>query len=189
MKRSDRWVAAIGLAVVVASGIISLVFRNQLNWFIYNLLISLAALGIAAISILLPGALRTRLNLDIGQAAKLSAFGPLAVFALLLWVWTGQAPAVVGFCDLSGRWRCHDDKGFKCHETLKIGEILQDGAFAVLYNERHQSDPRPENISEGYFNPKTNELKTQKWGNAGVSNACNKIDFEQSTYWTRETTQ
>ena len=82
----------------------SFVFGNQLNWFTYNLLIGVAALGVAFISILLPGVMRTQFNIDLGQAAKLSAFGPLAVFAVLLWLWTGQAPALVGFCDLSGRW-------------------------------------------------------------------------------------
>jgi len=185
----DRWLAVAGLFIVIFSGISSFVFRNQLNWFIYNLLISLAALGVALTSILLPGVLRTQFNVDLGQAAKLSAFGPLAVFAMLLWLWTGKAPAVVGFCDLSGRWRCNDDKGLKCDDKLKLGEIHQDGTFVTLFNERYQTEPTPGNLTEGYFNPKTNELKTKSWGNAGVNSACNKIDFEQSTYWTRETTQ
>jgi len=185
----DEWLAMAGLIAVVLSGIASFIFRNQLNWFTYNLLISVAALGVAFTSILLPGVLRTQFNIDLGQAAKLSAFGPLAVFAVLLWLWTGQAPAVVGFCDLSGRWRCNDDKGFQCDEKLKLAEIHQDGTFVTLFNERYQTHPIIDNISEGYFNPKTNELKTNKWGNAGVSNACNKIDFEQSTIWTRETTK
>jgi|SRR5450631_130650 hypothetical protein len=91
----DEWLAIAGLIAVVLSGIASFIFRNHLNWFTYNLLISVAALGVAFISILLPGVLRTQFNIDLGQAAKLSAFGPLAVFAVLLWLWTGQAPAVV----------------------------------------------------------------------------------------------
>lgn len=70
-----------------------------------------------------------------------------------------------------------------------MAEIHQDGTFVTLFNERYQTHPIIDNISEGYFNPKKNELKTNKWGNAGVSNACNKIDFEQSTIWTRETTK